>query len=320
MRAGLITFLLLLGACSAERGELPSPHARELLWEIQEAFDRQLYTQALTLLDSVVVLAPDYPRVHFLRGEVLSTLYRFDEAEVAFSKVLEIDPTYPGADFRKGNNAFFLGNNRQALELYQMEVNTLGSAADSAVISTVWSQIGRVYARLGVKDSARTAFVKAVEFDQSNDQAWKWMAEMSEEDGNLEQAMTEIMQAVAVVPNNADYQYMVGALHYRNGEYALAIDPLILAIELAPWHAGAHYNLGRSLVALGRQDEGQHYLELTDSLQALDADIVLAHFAVRTNPEDRDQWIVLGLLYEQAGKQREAAEAFRIARQLNELK
>jgi len=274
--------------------------------------------RALMLLDSAAVLAPSYARIHFLRGDVLSTLYRFDEADEAFTRVLGLDPKYPSAAYRMGNNAFFLGQNRKALVHHYREIDVLDPRQDSSAASAVWSQIGRIYARLGVVDSARTSYRHAITYDAANDQAWGWMAELSEEVGELDRALADVHRAIDLVPDNPSYQYLAGALYYKKGEYALAIDPLTIAIDAAPWHAGAHYNLGRSLMALGRLEEGDRFLQATDSLQTLAADLIQARFSVRSSPEDLERWIALGVLDEQTGRRSEAIEAYRVARQLEE--
>ena len=309
--------LVLLGACrQAEAPAMLSPEARELLWAFQEASEHEQFVRALALLDSTIVLAPANPRLHFLRGDMLSTLYRFKEAEAAFTRALALDPRYPTAAYRLGNNAFFLGQNRAALSYYFQEQKALGAHADSVSSSAVWAQIGRVYARLGVSDSARIAYERAIGNDSANDQAWGWMSELAEEEGRFEEALAAAERASALDPDHPDYQYRMGALHYRMGNLKAAVAPLRAAIAAQPWHTGAHYNLGRTLIALGRTAEGAPLLDATDSLQALASDIVLARYAAQHTPEGQDEWIVLALLYEQAGQLDEARQAFRIARQL----
>ena len=120
--------LVLLVSCQPPENVL-SPKARALMWDFQDAYDRGRYLRALVLLDSALVLAPHYPRLHFLRGDVLSSLYRFEEADEAFARVLEIDPRYLGAAYSMGSNAFFVGQARRALKHYYREQKVLGAHA-----------------------------------------------------------------------------------------------------------------------------------------------------------------------------------------------
>ena len=160
------------------------------------------------------------------------------------------------------------------------------------------------------------AYEKAIGDDVTNDQAWEWMAEFSKDAGLLETALEQIRKAIMLDPNKPSYQYLAGALQYRLGDFESAVRHLEAVIEVEPWHAGAHYNLGRSLVALGRLEEGAPYLDATDFLQALQTDIILAKFAAQQNPQGQNEWMVLAMLYEQAGQYEEARQAYRIARQL----
>lgn len=309
----VLLILALVVACESSREEVVSPAVRTLLWDFQNAYERSQYTRALALLDSAVLYAPQYARLHYLRGDVLSTLYRFDEADASFARVQEIDPRYPSAAYRRGNNAFFVGQTRQALGHYYREQKVVGRPAD---VSAVWAQIGRTYARLGVADSARTAYEKAIAADGTNDQVWEWLAELSEDAGQLDSALRRIQEAIKLDPDRPSYQYLAGALQYRMGDFDSALVHLEAVIAAEPWHPGAHYNLGRSLMALGRTEEAAVHLAATDRLQALQADIVLAKFAARQNPQGQSEWSVLGMLYEEAGQFEEARHAHRIARQL----
>ena len=302
------------------------PRARTLLWDVQQAQQRQDYNRTLALIDSAAHYAPDFADIFFLRGRVLTRLYRFDQAQAAFERVLELDPTYRSASYNMGNNAFLLGRNREAIEHYQREraafkggaeaIAREGSEADRAALASVLLQIGRVYARLGVADSARQAYQEALVIEEDNAQAWGWLAELSEDEGDLDLALSEARRAFALMPENIEYRYLVGALSFRTGAFEEAVGHLEAVVRQQAWHVGAHYNLGRCLLALGREAEAQQYLDATDALQQLDSDIVLAKFALHRNPEDPAYWTRLVALYRQAGRMDEAREAFNIVRQL----
>ena len=98
---------VLLSACHPPEETL-SAEARALLWDFQESHERGNYTRALALLGSILEFAPANPRLHFLHGDVRSTLYRFQEADEAFSRALQIDARYPSAAYRMGTTPSFL--------------------------------------------------------------------------------------------------------------------------------------------------------------------------------------------------------------------
>lgn len=307
--------VLLLAGCNPEQGA-PDPRARELLWDIQRAQQGNNYTGTLALIDSALVVAPRYPSLYFTRGQLLTKLYRFDEAQEAFEQVLELHPGYVGAAYHLGNNAFFVGRNRDALRYYWQEHARITGSSPKPAPASVLLQLGRVYARLGIADSARWAYEESLAVQENNAQAWAWLAELSEDAGRLEDALREARRAFALEPENVEHQYLVGALGFRMGALEEAEGHLRSVVNQAPWHAGAHYNLGRCLLAQGREAEAAPFLAATDSLQELQANIILAKFAVERNPANRERWLDLASLYMQTGQQKEASEALVVARQL----
>ncbi len=318
-------FLILMAGCTAGSGEddltvterlrrtLPA-QVGQFLREGQQALGMGQYTRALTLADSATTHAPDLADGYYLRGLALSSLYRFEAADTAFTQALLCDPQYHGAHFHLGNNAFFLGRNRDALRHYRAEREALGD--DREARASVTLQVGRVYARLGVADSARTAYAEALALDSLNAQAYSWLAELEDDEGELEQALATARRALVLAPENLEYRYQVGALLFRTGQYEAALGPLETVVEKQPWHVGAHYNLGRTLTALGRADEGRRYLARTDTLQALQSEIVRAQFATTRNPTDAARWRTLAALLNRAGRTDEARRALTIARTL----
>lgn len=307
--------VLLLASCHPEQSA-PDPGVRELLWDIQRAQQGNNYTGTLALVDSALAVAPRYPSLYFTRGQLLSKLYRFDEAQAAFEQALELDPGFVGAAYHLGNNAFFVGRHRDALRYYWRERERIKESSPKPALTSVLLQLGRVYARLGIADSARWAYEESLAVQENNAQAWAWLAELSEDAGRLEDALAEARRAFALEPENVEHQYLVGALAFRLGALGEAEGHLRGVVSQAPWHAGAHYNLGRCLLALGREAEAAPFLAATDSLQEFQANIILATFAVERNPANRERWLELATLYLQTGQQKEAREALVIARQL----
>ena len=92
-----------------------------LLVQGRSAYTSGQFAQALALADSAAVRAPSLADVPFMRGLILTKLYRFDEAAAAYQLALEHDRDYEGAHYNLGNNAFFLGQNREALNHYGAE-------------------------------------------------------------------------------------------------------------------------------------------------------------------------------------------------------
>lgn len=331
-----LTLLGLLGACSSgHTGEVPiteikrralDPGASSYLGQAQQAYGRGQFSQALALVDSAGSTAPDLADVAFLRGIIQSKLYQFEEAARAFSDVLILDPMYRGASYNQGNNAFLQGGYRESLVFYRQELSTMEETpksmraffaeADSQALPVILLQVGRAYAKLGVIDSARTSYQESLLADSTNAQAYSWLKELSETEGNLDVALTYAQRALELDSENLEYAYHVGALLYRTGRSEEALSHLEKVVIFRPMHEGAHYNLGRVLLTLGRVEEGNRYLARTDTLQAIHAELAMAKLRVSQVPSDADRWMVYAQYLQRVGQRKEAQEAFHIARAL----
>jgi cytochrome c-type biogenesis protein CcmH/NrfG len=95
-----------------------------------------------------------------------------------------------------------------------------------------------------------------------------------------------------------------------------AIPYLTTAVSKKPWYHGAHYNLGRALIASGQLDRGQAHLARVDSLQQIAHDIGQARYSAQTHPDRPILWVTLADLLYVSGRRDEALEAYLIAHYL----
>lgn len=326
-----VLFLLTNGTgCRTEEGHTSSAgrkiDTRAVYYysKAKTAYEQQSFSSALALTDSALSYSPDIPDFYMLRGHILHRVNRFDEAHVAYKRVVELDPEYRGGWFTIGNSAFFSSQYREAIPSYEQEMAVLrdtwerqGQPADHPLLSTIIAQIGRAYARLGVPDSARTAYEEAIEKDSSNATALGWLGELYQDEGKVEEAFPYAERALDLDPDNIETKYLVGILLFRTGRNELAKEYLEDVVRRQPWHEGANYNLGRVLMLLGQEEEGQQYLDKTDELQARYFEIERIRMNVFQYPTNPAQWIKLAELLREAGREAEAQEAYHIARDLS---
>lgn len=301
--------------CSTDRNEQTkteqarltlNPRVQRYMVEAEEAFDRGVYRLALAMTDSAEHYAPDLADVHFFRGRVYTELGQYDIARVAYQRAIELDPQYPGARMNMGVNEFRRGRLREALLLFHGEEML-------APNTELFTETARVYARLGVADSAGIYFEKAIALDSTNATAWMWYGQLFDETGDLERALGYSRTGLRLKPDNTDYQYIVGSQLYRLGQVEEAIPYLKAAADRRPSHHGAQYNTGQALLRLGRPDEADVYLARADSAQQLQQKISEAEDAVGRAPDVLENWITLGELNRAAGMTERAVDAFRVA-------
>lgn len=301
------------GGAAEERVEQPTnPIVPVLVSRAERAKNAGAYSTALTICNTIADQAPEYDYGHFLRGQVLTSLHRYEDARAAFERVLERNPAFPAIRFTLGNNAVQRGAYREALEHFRAERDATSADDPLAKRRATLLQLGRTYEELGRVDSALAVFREAVQLDSTFAEAYSELGQIYEENGAYERALEAQQRALELDPENMDYRYYVGVLLFRLGRADEAIAHLERVKERRPWFYGVYYNLGRSLVAVGRTEEGERYLSMVDSLQNLDAELGEARATanVRDTPE---AWRTYADLLYQSRQYERALEAYQVA-------
>lgn len=293
------------------------------LVEARRAVENGKYATGLGLLDSLLLDVPDLPEAHYLRGDILLLLYKLDEADAAFKETVTHDPYHRGGWYKRGHVAIEKGQYHQAISMYNRqkevvlsspdELRTYYDDEDASVLTLTWMQIGRSYELLQVVDSAQWAYEEALALDSTQAQANAWLANLYDEVGQTDEALHFMRRALQYDSGNPEFAYQLGTLLFKNGNLEESLPLLKHVIAVQPWNPGAHYNLGRALIAVGREEEGRHYLALTEKLQNLDQEIDLARAAAASYPNDPARWQKLANLLGYAGRREEQRHASAVA-------
>ena len=126
-------------------------------------------------------------------------------------------------------------------------------------------------------------------------------------------ALKYLRWALEINPDEITYQFLLGSLLYQTGQMEEAVGYLRTAAIRRPWHHGIHYNLGMSLVRLGREEEGKMYLARADSLQEIQQRISRWQQKTRVSPDSVVNWVILADLFVNLGRFDQAIENYKIA-------
>lgn len=312
-----IAFLSTIFSCGAEqskdytsttdeRRKSLDPAGVNFLMKAQTAYEQGAYGPALAFTDSVMAYDADLADIYFLRARIFTEMMHYENAVNSYDKVLSLDPNYQGARYNKANLAFIKGDNREAITLLKEE-------AERFPASRVWTQLGRVYAKISAVDSAEQSYKKAIQMDSTNATAYMWLGQLYEDEGQLENALDYSSKGLQLNPDNPNYRYIVGSELFRNGKVDTAITLLEEVTSELPWHAGAHYNLGQAYVRKGLKDKGEKYLTIADSLQKEESNIEELESMAQMNPDTFMRWINLGDAYLKMGQLENAMNAYKTA-------
>ena len=307
----LILLIFALYCCSSNEKQTVNearvnPKANRFLLRGSDFLKQHNFTQALAFADSADKYTTQKAGVHFFKGRVYSELGRFAEAEQAYKNALKATPGYKGFWNNLVNNAFRQQNFSLAIDLYKKEL-MLGKA------TIPLRAMGRAFVELGQTDSARAYFEKAIELDDKYAAAFFNLAQLEEDEGNLNKALKRSSRAYGIEPDNLEYRYVYSTLLVQLGRGNEAIYNLEEIIKKWPWHHGAHYNLGRALVDSGRKGEGEKYLEQAEKVRATQAKIDHLENTVRALPDDPYSYAALAFALRKVGRYNDAMHSYKVA-------
>ncbi|MBT8399860.1 MAG: tetratricopeptide repeat protein, partial [Rhodothermia bacterium] len=290
-------------------GELPEGKARNMIERASDALGRKNYRLGIAIVDSVVQSYPDLPDAHFVRGRLLFEMDRLGEAADAFRQVTAINPTYPGAFHNLGNAHFRDKKYREAVDAYLRE-------AQSRPTARAWHAVGGAYWQLGLSDSSKAAYEKAVTLDDSYAPVHLSLTEWHEASGDYSEALRYAQRAAELEPNNVEYRYRLGVLLARNGQLDEAAKALEDVVRVRPWDFSALFNLGQTLQQLGRQAEARTVLARAEQTQMEQQEVNRLRGGARDFPENFEARIAYADALRKSGRVGESIDQYLIAEAL----
>lgn len=295
-------------------------HAREetpkdvyLLRELAFSYSRaQQYEDAIEVYEHLSKLQPDTAQWLYGLGYQYYAQQQFEKALPHFERALELHPEYIAVLYRKGYALSQLGNERRGEALTALEKcrKVFQSLSDG-------EQKDRE-----LKHYAKACFQQGKLFTQA---------------GNLRLAEKRLLEAVELQSQDANVLYNLGKVYVQLERYEDAIDHLKAAKRLSarPQHyiiayLGRAY-LGAEALKEARQlyEDMRHLIrkrayilrdvgELYARLEEWDLAETVLRKAVKQDYRNHNGHFQLGVVLEQKGKYREAAQEFRKAQELRQ--
>jgi CHAT domain-containing protein/Flp pilus assembly protein TadD len=144
--------------------------------------------------------------LHNLLGRVLVKLKRWDEAEVAYRKVVALAPEDVYAYFSLGDVLKSKGNAEEAVRLYKKaaEIVRPDSLAEPGDAYS-YAQVGQDLEKRGLFELAIATYKKTFELDpKEHYRAYSWIGKTLQKQGKLDEAFVAIRQSVLLNPHR-DY-------------------------------------------------------------------------------------------------------------------
>ncbi|MCS6977395.1 MAG: tetratricopeptide repeat protein [Gemmatales bacterium] len=242
---------------------------------------------------------------HLRLAETLLLLERFDEADAAYRKVLELQPGHPRAYYGRGRAALQRGALREAL-------GYLSLAADNPVSRKAAEQaLAELYRREGDTDEAQrharraqdlpadnpwpdpilaSVQAKAVGINERMEQARALFAS-----GDLAASRTLVDAVIRKDPSHAPAYKLLGSILFRQNDFAGAERAFREAVRLHPEDASSLALLGGLLAMRKQHDEA----------------IAMLRRAVEVNPSAHEACFNLARTLAESGRKDEAITVLR---------
>ncbi len=197
------------------------------------------------------------------------TQRRFESLQLArqqFEQAITLDPNFAKAHAGLAQTNLILLSNHQAITpsvAYELAEQSIARALE------LDSNLGEAYAVLGLLEASRWehtrlgdgnvraagAFRRAIDLSPNLPDAYVWFSSLREWEGDYEEAINLLTQAIRVDPlGRIAYVNLPGLLALQ-GKNQQAIDLLIKAMEIFPDWPKAYLYMAQHLQRLGRLDE-----------------------------------------------------------------
>jgi serine/threonine protein kinase/tetratricopeptide (TPR) repeat protein len=187
---------------------------------------------------------------------------------------------------------------------------------------------GLLKSRSGWYDLATAEYLRAIELNPGDGDAYRRLGEAYESNNQLDEALAAFHKAVEVDPKQyRNYGYL-GAFYYQRANYEEAARQFRIGAALAPGESSIHYALGAVELDLGHLDSAEkefrssirlhetpdalHTLGLVLMYQQKDRQAIpFFKRALQLGPERYLWWINLGIAYRRVGQTSDAKQAYR---------
>lgn len=220
-----------------------------------ELLEKEEYTKALTLLDSVLKEEPENNTALVNKGWILLETNRYEEAIKAYKKSIEIKPNDTSEYIFLGNAYYELEKYADALKVYH-EVPKIGVNRDNAI---VYYQMGASYYNLERYADCIFNFNQYLSFTPYDLDAYWYLVYAYENSGNLKMTLEYLDKIIVFDPSSKGLVYKGNLLsHYKKYSEALPIYEKI--IDNFPQYPDGYYGKAQILSVYNQPDKAISYL------------------------------------------------------------
>jgi tetratricopeptide (TPR) repeat protein len=159
---------------------------------------------------------PKSAEMHYNLGKLFSMQDNWAPGRKEFEEALRIDPSYVEALDALGLAQEALGNNAGAVASYEKAIAL--NQARNGKFASAHVNLSAYYNRTGDHEKGLAYARQAIELDPKSDRAWFQKAKAEEGQGNLNDAVDSLAQAITFNPRASSYYYVLSGVLRRQGK------------------------------------------------------------------------------------------------------
>lgn len=249
-----VTYDITLGAAKAAAaapasGKAPGPSNEEITSLLQSGD----YAGGLAKIDAALAQNPENPALHYWRGFALFKAKKFDEATAEIHRAMELKPDQVGCHWVLGAILSQAGKKTEAIAEFEKEI--ANPNVDAATRVNSYINIGLLQRDTGNHEASIAAFEKVIELDNTQSEAYSYLAEQYLAVGKPAKAEEVQAKGRALGVEDPKAVFNVGATYWNEKQFAKAEEAFRRAVTLDPGFSQAWKSLGYALLNEGKTDE-----------------------------------------------------------------
>ena len=245
-----------------EKAQTVAPNAPEPVIGVVRTFLAQNQADAAVVyLGQRTTANPDDAVAFNMMGELAANQGKLDEAQVAYAKAIDLQPTWPTPRRQLGALLARSGNMDQAIGVMEAATEAMPNNAE------LLNDLAGFQFTAGRAAEAIATYGKVIDLEPDSDMAINnWAAITADQAKDDPVALDKALNLAARFRTSSNPLFLdtLGWLYYRKGDYAVAATYLDRAVNLSPKRADLRYHLGMALARSGQTERA-----ITELRQAL---------------------------------------------------
>lgn len=232
----------------------------------------KMLADSIAMYDTAVTLSPNAAHLWNERGNALLAAGRNDDALASFEHSLSLDRLFDQTYLLLADFFERTGQTDRLLDILNQGIEIFSARGNAAVTGQLLSYLGVIEARQGNLDAAAAANRRLLELLPGNLQALRNLAIIARDQGNIDQALTYVEEALAASgaasPEEvAGLHQLAAELYQRQGNTEALLRELEAVRQLLPNDVNTLRSLSSIYAAQGNQTKA---LEIAQALLALE--------------------------------------------------